>query len=418
MTSNQVQTGTSDTAVGSGSADAGSAIGTGTPSDSSGSASASSPTSDPDEPEQTSNASTSEVSTSADSSLADEPPVFTIGSEPPAPQGQLAPGVVVGQQIVGETPGTASYVIMTVDADLSVTENWRFDILTATAGDDPAYGFDALAHSSFTSDFTKLAGTASYALSVGSDSHIGYFTADGSFTDLSGRTDAQKGANQTRPVFGPDDRLYYWQFQSQQPSYLLMSVKTDGSDRRAETQWQDLVPAGQEFHFGPGAAAIPVYDQKPEVVVSDDNSVAVTSQYGKAKVGNALELADAPEFSLSGVTDFDAVGFLPGSVDNFIGFNGSEIVAATIDPGSQAIDAQLLPDLDDFHVRGTPQTVTVVDADTVGFALVNEVTAGQGHTDVSRIVLRQIASADFRYANIAQADNQQGSPVILGVVAD
>lgn len=357
---------------------------------------------------------TAESATDTNSTASTEPAVFTISDQPPTARDSLAPGVVVGQQISGTSPGTAAYVILSVDADLAVSENWRFDILTATAADNPSYSPDALAPGSFSSDFTKLAGTADYDLDRGSDPHIGYFAPDGSFTDLSGRTDAQEQLNQTRPVFGPDDRLYYWQFQTKKPSQLLMSVNTDGSDRRAEDQWQDLVPAGQPFHFSQGHTAVPVYDQKPEVAVSDDNTIAVTAQYGKVKVGAPTALADATQFTLTGATPLTVVAFQPGNSTDFIATDGTDIIAASINPEAHTIQATTLTDLNDKHVQGTPETITVLDTHTLTYTITNNITAGPDHLDVTRIVMRQIDSSKFAYANLARADNQHGYPVIIG----
>lgn len=308
--------------------------------------------SDPDDPDSDSSVGddgdTEAADVSEDATVPEQPAVFAIADTPPEPRSEVAPGVVVAQEVRFENT-RSWYVVLSAAEDGSVVENWRFVVDKATAGNDPAHATAPLAPGTFSSDFTKIAGAASFRLDpIGFDTQIGYFTPDGTFTNLSGRDAPEKGVSQSNPVFGPDGRLWFWQ-QADGATYDLWSVELDGSDRRQEDL--GLAYPGQQFAFTQGAHPVPEYVETMPTVVADDGSLAVRDDHNGWRVDTDLgALAEAPQLAPSSSATASPVAFLPGATDRVLCSSGTLFVC-DLDQAAQTytLGTELVPESEEWQ---------------------------------------------------------------------
>ncbi|GAA1158778.1 hypothetical protein [Ornithinicoccus hortensis] len=302
----------------------------------------------PDDSEESPDESAGHDSEPAEEAPADSAAAFVIETTPPEPQSELAPGVVVAQE-VQPGAGTSWYVVMSAAPDGTVVENWRFTVDKATAGNDPAYNTQPVRAGTFSSDFTKIAGTAQFRLDpIGFDTQVGYFSTDGRFTNLSGRDEPTSGVSQSHPTFGPDDRLWFWQ-QAPQASADLWSVALDGSDARQEDP--GLTQPGQPFLFTQGAHPVPVYDQHAASAVSDDGSLAVRDDHnGWRADADLAALADASQLAPTDGVTAKPVSFLPGTTDQVLCSSGGLFVCdLDVANGTYSVGEELVPDSDELQ---------------------------------------------------------------------
>lgn len=303
---------------------------------------------DPDAGDADADGQVDEGDVADEDEAAAEPAVFAIADTPPEPRSEVAPGVVVAKE-VGFESTQSWYVVLSASEDGSVVENWRFLVDQATAGNDPAHETAPLAPDTFSSDFTKIAGTAKFRLEpIGFDTQVGYFTPDGTFTNLSGRGEPEQGVSQSDPVFGPDDRLWFWQ-QAEGATYDLWSVALDGSDRRQENP--GLAYPGQRFAFTQGGHPVPEYVETLPTVVADDGSLAVQEDYDGWRVDTDLSaLAEAPQLISSEAQTAVPVAFLPGSTDQVLCGSATMFVCDLDLPAqTYTIGTELVPESEEWR---------------------------------------------------------------------
>ena len=312
-------------------------------------------------------------------------PVFHVAEDPPPARSELASGIVVGRELQPEA-STSWYVVLSLGSDGSIEENWRFKVARATANEDPAYATAALAPDAFSADLTKVAGTARYRLDpIGFDTHVGYFDIEGNFTSLAGREEPEPRVSQSDPVFGPDDRLWYWQ-QAPGAQQELWSVAVDGSDRRQEEP--GLTVPGQAFTFTQGAHRVPVYVQHRDAAIADDASLAVRHDHNGWRFGPAggaddlATLAQGPQLS---PTD-EALApwaFLPGSSQDLLcGTSAVRICQVDVDGGHYGVSDELSPDEERW--QGAPYSPRLLADGSVAWTTRNSWT--EEGTHVARVV--------------------------------
>ena len=381
------------------------------------------------EPEASGGASESPSSVDATASSSGETPssvpVFEVEDPAPAPRDTAAPGVLValpryspedpnGQQI--------EYVVVSVAEDGTVTENWRF--LLPKAADGSTTFWDSLPPyaSSFSSDGRRLALSGRYRLEsgVGFDSHAGYLEPYGggdpadAFVDLSGRRPEQtvKGAPQYFPTFGPEDRLFYWQLDSDfDQSYRLMSVDLSGGDRRDEERRTNLLSRNQDFRFTQGDAQIPYAVDYTAAASEDGSTVALADGY--IKVGDPDTTLD--EFLNMGVPHSaagDVIGFVGSSADEVICRRSNALCVATIDEGSVAVE-DITPD--DSNLVG-PNVSWLTAQQLPGEPAVDAMvaTGSRGEGDYDYVVTMGVDGSISRSARIAVEPNVPLTPRVIG----
>lgn len=351
-----------------------------------------------------------ETGSESTSPAGDEAAVFVIAETPPDPRTELAPGVVVAQE-VQTADAMAWYVVLSAAPDGTVTEDWRFTVDQATADEDPAYSTGPVLPGTFSSDFTKIAGTASFRLDpIGFDTQVGYFAPDGTFTNLSGRDEPTEGLIQSHPTFGPQDRLWFWQ-QAPGATVELWSVGLDGDDARLEDP--GLTQPGQPFVFTQGAHPVPVYDQHSASAVSDDGSLAVRDDYNGWRIGADLAtLAEAPQAAPTETVTAQPVAFLPGSTDQVLCWNQTLFICDLDEAGSSyAVGTELVPEAEEL--QGPANGPRLLTDGTAAWTTNNSWSVDG--TDVARVVWMDPADGSLvGSAAIAYEDPNAPYPWVIG----
>ncbi|GAA4240316.1 hypothetical protein GCM10022254_64490 [Actinomadura meridiana] len=349
------------------------------------------------------------------------PAVYTIGDAPPSGTG-AASGVVLTQE-VNAGGRTACVVLALKDGKLG--EVGRFGYPANTAGQDPAHGFEPCdQRTSFTTDFTQMAGVRSYRVRPGVDRHPALLAMDGTVTDISGRGDkGVAGASQSNPTIEPTTgRVWMWRTNPNKgvgnPTMLLHSMKPDGSDARDESAAQpkredrrtSLMFVGQQFTFLGGQ---PIYvETAKKAIATPDGRTAVFSDLGEYRVGPIATLRTNPALPVTGaVTSIKPQVFLPddGTGSRFVATSGEKIVLCAI--GDSAITTTLLYEPTDMALKfGISQSSFVAaDDGSVYYTVRNRVPAQNGAERVARLV--RLKDGQATVVAVVAADSGTATPL-------